>query len=113
MTQLVMGILPGGLITWFFTHLYYRKACTSVPDWAKPILEKLPDEPPSRERLLKLFQDALESGDVKPDPAVGCVACPQCGAPSTDFLHEAYGDDCRTIVVASCPHCGWTDHAEV
>ncbi len=113
MIQFVVGIVVGGLVSWFITHLYHRKSSINAPEWAKSILERLPADPPSKERLLELFQDALESGDATPDPVLGHVACPECGAPSTEFEHKTHGDDYHTIVVASCPHCGWNDHAEV
>ena len=63
--------------------------------------------------MLGLFQQALDTGQLRPDPVLGNVACPDCHAPASDFGHKVYGDDAHTVIVASCPRCGWSDHAEV
>jgi len=109
----VVPAVAGGLLSWLITRHYYRKSSIDVPEWAKPILRSLPQNPPSKEKLLELFQAALQRGDVAPDPVLGHVACPECHAPSSEFRHTTVGDDAHTIVVATCPRCGWSEHAEV
>src|SRR5215471_2616808 len=70
----VVPAVAGGLLSWLITRHYYRKSSIDVPEWAKPILRSLPQNPPSKEKLLELFQDALQRGDVAPDPVLGHVA---------------------------------------
>jgi hypothetical protein len=113
MIELTLGIIFGGIVSWCLTHIYYRKSSKEIPDWAKPIIEKLPKTKPSGAELLELFQDALDSKQIIPDPILGHVACPNCKAPSSDFETKCFGDENHTIIVKSCPHCGWSDHAEV
>ena len=113
MTELLVGTLAGGGISWLLTHVYYRKSSIEVPEWAKPIIRNLPPERPSRERLLELFQEALEKGDVRPDPVFGHVACPECHAPFSDMNTTTRdADRGRVVAFADCPHCGWSAHAE-
>jgi hypothetical protein len=109
----VLLLLAGSLVTLIVTHIYYRKSSTSVPEWAKPVLENLPASPPTPDELLRLFQEALDSGEATPDPVLGHVACPDCGTPSTQFRHTTHTDDRLTVVVAECPTCGWTDHTQI
>jgi transcriptional regulator with XRE-family HTH domain len=63
--------------------------------------------------LLRLFQQALDLGEVRPDPLLGHVACPLCDAPAADFAHKTIGDDIHTVVIARCPHCGWSEDVVV
>jgi hypothetical protein len=111
--ELVLSLILGGIVSWALTHAYYRKGSIEVPEWAKPIVANLPSEPPSKERLLELFQTALNKGDVTPDPVFGHVACPECHSPFGDIEKKVFGDDRYTVVVATCPHCGWSADADV
>jgi hypothetical protein len=113
MIELVIGVILGGFVSWLVTHIYYKKSSTEIPDWAKPIIDKLPQSQPSESELLELFQEALNSGDIIPDPILGHVACPNCKSPASDFEEKGFGDEYHTIVVKTCPHCGWSDHAEL
>lgn len=113
MIELLVGAILGGGISWFVTHIYYRKSSTVVPEWAKPIIERLPEEPPTKERLLELFQDALDKGEIVPHPEFGYVACPECNAPSTDFEEEFWEAEGRSALYVKCPHCGWSYHSEI
>jgi len=113
MVKLVVGAILGGIVSWVVAHIYYKKSSREIPDWAKPIIEKLPQSKPTDAELLELFQEALSTGDVLPDPILGHVACPNCKAPASDFKEEGFGDEHHTIVVKTCPHCGWSEHAEL
>jgi len=113
MVELIIGAILGGIISWAVTHFYYKKASTDIPDWAKQIVEKLPQSKPTESELLELFQEALDTGDVVPDPILGYVACPNCKAPASDFEEKGFGDEYHTIVVKTCPHCGWSETAEL
>lgn len=110
---LIVGVIAGGLITWIVAHIYYRKTLTQVPEWAKPWVEGLPQEPLSNDQLLEYFQDALNEGVVTPDPLVGHVACPECKASAKDFEQQIFGDDIYTVINVSCPHCGWNETVDV
>ena len=105
MIELLVGIVGGGVLSWLISHIYYKKSSVKIPEWAKPIIERLPEEPPTNDRLLEIFQDALNRGEVEVDPIVGYVACPECKASSKDFKKTAYGDDMHTVVTVECPHC--------
>jgi hypothetical protein len=96
-----------------YYYVGYKKSTKEIPDWAKPIIEKLPQSKPTEAELLKLFQEALNTGDVVPDPIFGYVACPNCKAPASDFQEDGFGDEHHTIVVKTCPHCGWSEQAEL
>ncbi len=113
MIELVLGTVIGGTISWVVTHIYYQKSSNEIPDWAKQLVEKLPQSKPSEAELLELFQQALNTGEIVPDPLLGHVACPDCKAPASDFKDKSFGDEYHTIIVKSCPHCGWNDHAEL
>lgn len=113
MIELTIGIILGGIISWFVTYIYYRKSTSEIPEWAKPIIDKLPPEQPSQEKLLELFQEALNNEEIIPDPILGHVACPECKTTASDFQEKSYGDDYHTIVVKTCPHCGWSEQVEV
>ena len=113
MIELLIGIFAGALLSWFITHVYHKKSSNEPPEWAKPFIAKLPDEPPTKEKLLELFQNALDTGKVTIDYDIGCVACPQCNAPSSDFKKSGYGDDNHGVLFVECPHCGWVESRDV
>jgi rubredoxin len=113
MLELVIGLISGAVFSWLISHIYYKKSSVQIPDWAKPIIERLPEKPPTKEKLLELFQDALDKGEVEIDSVVGYVACPECKASAKDFEKTAFGDDIHTVVVVECPHCGWNKTTEV
>ena len=101
------------LISWFITHRYYRRSSKETPEWAKDIIENLPADPPTLSQLIRLFQKHLDSGDIQMHPVFKIVACPKCGVPVRDLEEKVYGDDAHTIVIATCPSCGWTETADV
>lgn len=113
MTELFIGIVGGAIFSWVISHIYYKKSSKQIPDWAKPIIAKLPEEQPTKDKLLELFQDALDKKDVHVDPLIGHVACPKCKASAKDFKKTVFGDDTHTIVVVECPYCGWSETIEV
>jgi hypothetical protein len=107
--DLVIGIFAGAILSLIITHYYYRKSSKQPPEWAKPFIERLPNEPPTKEKLIELFQEALDKGEAKIDPIFGYVACPKCKASAKDFKKSGSGDDYTTIVSVYCPHCGWSN----
>jgi len=113
MLELVIGLIGGAAFSWLISHIYYKKSSVQIPDWAKSIVEKFPEKPPTKEELLDLFQGALDKGEVEIDPVVGYVACPKCKASAKDFKKTALEDYIRTVVVVECPHCGWNKTIEV
>ena len=113
MIELLIGIFAGGSISWIITHLYYRKSNIDVPEWAKPLIKKLPEIAPSKEELLKLFQKELNNGNINLHPVFWHVACPICKLPITELKEELFGDDNHTILVLTCPNCGWSDSTEI
>jgi hypothetical protein len=114
MNELVIGILAGAIISWIIAHIYYKKSAAHIPDWAKSLIERLPEERPSPDRLLELFEDALQKGEIDPDPVFGHVACPVCKSPSKDFKKKVYSDENdRSVMIIECPHCGWSDSTDL
>jgi hypothetical protein len=113
MVELLIGAILGGILSWVITHIYYKKSSKEIPDWAKPIIKKLPQSKPTRAKLLKLFQDALNTGDIIADPMLGHVACPKCKAPASDFEEQLFEDEHHTVVSKTCPHCGWSKDVEL
>jgi len=86
------GALIGALLSWPIAHWYYRRAAKEIPEWARntpewaiPLIESLPSAPVSAERLITLYQAALERGDLFPDPESGYIKCPKCGAAKSQF----------------------------
>ncbi len=85
----------------------------SNPAWAKDLIDNLPTQQPKPSELLKLFQEHLDSGDIKINHLLGRVACPECNASVKEFEERVVGEDAHTIVVFTCPECGWSEHVEV
>lgn len=113
--ELLIGTVLGGLVSWAITHVYYRQSSAKVPAWAKPLVEKLSDTPPSLEGLIKLYHEALEAGEFHPDPLTGYVVCPRCGTPSSEFKYWEANDPERGDLYRGvrCPHCNWEQGGEV
>lgn len=109
----VIIFFAGAAFSWLITHLYYRKSSSQVPEWAKPLIEKLPDTPPTKEKLLELVQEYLNRGEVVVNEPTGHIACPECGNTAEQFQQEVFGDHRHTVVVTSCPACGWSQTDEV
>ena len=112
MTEIIF-LIVGFLFSWLIAHFYYHRSSTKTPKWADPIIKNLPEQPPTKIELLRLFQEHLDSGEIEVHPALGLVACPECGESAQKFEEVVYGDDAHTIVVAKCPSCGWSGHGEV
>ncbi|HEC79170.1 MAG TPA: hypothetical protein ENI34_08540 [candidate division WOR-3 bacterium] len=113
MIELIGGAILGGVISWVITRYYYKKSSVKAPEWAKPLIEKLPEVTPSLEELTALFQKEINKGTIKPHPVFQHVACPNCNAPLDKLKERIMGDDYTTILEISCPNCGWNDWAEV
>ena len=113
MIELIIGIVSGGALSWFISHKYYTKSNVAIPDWAKPLIEKLPQIAPSEKELLRLFQIEIDNGTITPHPVFMHVACPNCHVPIDELIEKISGDDYHTILDLSCPHCGWSDWTEV
>lgn len=105
----IIGIVLGGFISWIITREYYKKSNQCAPDWALPLIEKLPKVVPTDEEFLKLFQDEITNGKITPHPLFSIVACPECGAPLKELEKWENSDEYNTLVQIQCPHCGWHD----
>jgi ribosomal protein L37E len=109
--------LAGALLSWLITHLYHRHSSKQAPEWAdewlKGLIEKLPDTPPTKERLLELVQEYLKQGNAVVNEPAGHIACPECANSAENFEQSVCGDDSHTIVITSCPACGWSQSDEV
>ena len=110
MVEIIIAAIAG-FISWIFTHAYYKKSSKNIPDWAKLLVENLPKSKPTDTELLKIFEEALDTGSIVQDPVFGHVACPKCYAPASDF-EESGGADGVPLYI-TCPHCGWSAGVEV
>ena len=111
----VIFLVVGGLLSWLITHRYYRRSTVEVPtwihetpEWAIPLIEALPDQPISLDRLIELYQNALDNGEISVDPHSGYVKCPRCGASSSQFESWQDMDDRRGDLYygMKCRACG-------
>lgn len=118
---ILVGALVGALFSWPISHWYYRRSsqeatesAKTIPEWAKPLIEKLPDAPVTTERLIELYHEALEIGEIRPDPISGYVKCPKCGASSDQFESWEAGDAARDQLYRGrrCKACGYDVHWE-
>jgi len=41
--------------------VYYRKSSVKAPEWARPLIQSLPDQPISKEEFGKLFDDKMRN----------------------------------------------------
>ena len=112
---LLVGAAIGALFSWPISHWYYRlsskeanEAAKTVPDWARPLIAKLPDQPISLDRLAELYHEELELGNIRPDPVSGYLVCPKCGG-STDQFESWESGGYRG---RKCKACGYDVHWE-
>ena len=42
----LIGVALGGIITWIVTRHYYKKSMINAPEWARPLIDKLPQIAP-------------------------------------------------------------------
>ena len=107
--ELIVGVILGSLVSWGITHWYHKKSEKEAPEWAKPLIDSLPQEEPSTEELLAIVQNAINEGSVSPHPIFSHVACPECKAPIDELQETFYDHEHGYFVTAEleCPHCGW------
>ncbi len=77
------------------------------------MIEKLPDLPPSKEHLLEIVQECLKEGSAVVSKAAEYPVCPDCGNPSEYLQQEVVDDEGYSIVITSCPACGWIQGMEL
>jgi predicted RNA-binding Zn-ribbon protein involved in translation (DUF1610 family) len=110
--QELVGFIAGCLVTWLITHIYYQRSSTTIPKWAKELVEHLPKQRPTRDEVIRLFQEFLDTGQVEIDPLLSRVACPECGESAKSFERKGFGDDLVTVVQITCPACGWSEDVQ-
>lgn len=108
----IIIFIAGCIISWLIAHLYYHRSSTNIPEWAKEIVKHLPAQQPTEGELLQLFQEHLDSGVIEINPLLGRVACPNCGESIKNLKEDVFGDDSVTIVVYTCPSCGWSEDVQ-
>ena len=50
----------GSLVSWLITMVYYRKSSVKAPEWAKPLIQRLPNEPISKDEFSRLFEENMK-----------------------------------------------------
>jgi hypothetical protein len=58
-----IGAVLGSLGSLGIAHAYYRWSSVHPPNWARPLIEHLPQSPPSPERLVQLYLKTLAPTD--------------------------------------------------
>lgn len=114
--ELLVGIITGGALSWAIAHWYYRRSSKEVPDWANrtpdwaiPLIEKLPDAPVSQERLIELYNEAVATGELQPHQFTGFLKCPNCGAGQEYFEPYEASDPRYDMHIRGfrCSKCGY------
>ncbi len=54
----------GSLFSWLITMIYYRKSSVKAPRWAHKIIERLPEQPISKEEFEKLLAESWDSATI-------------------------------------------------
>jgi len=113
MGGIIIGIILGSVITLAIAHLYYKRSLIHTPEWARPLIEKLPDVQPSREKFIDMIHEFLEEEPI--DPHFGIVACPECKNPLDQMKRTSGSDPVRGdfYIGIECPVCGWWTGGEV
>ena len=62
--QPFLYFLAGSLVSWLVTMVYYRKSSFKAPEWARGMIERLPQQPISKEEFAKLFAENLENATI-------------------------------------------------
>ena len=83
--ELIVGLVGGGIISWLLTHWYYRKANKEAPEWARVLIDRFPNRPPTIDELVDLYHQAFMAGEITPHPS-GFIKCPECGTGSEKFV---------------------------
>ncbi len=110
--EIILFVL-GSLITWFVSKYYYQKGNKQTPEWAKPLIEALPNSKPSEEELLKIVQDYIDAGNAIIHQPTQRLVCPKCGKTAKNFHDDDVSADDICMVKTSCPFCGWEQYNEV
>ena len=105
----VILFLAGIVATWVVAHVYYRRSSAEAPAWAKPLIERFGNEPPSTEQLIEYFNEAVADGTIIPHVPSGYVMCPKCKEPSSELEYYEVNDPKSDHRYAGtrCRKCGW------
>ena len=100
--------------TWLIAHAYYRRSSVQVPEWARPLVESLPEARPSRERLIEL--STRRSRRVTSSrTAISATSRAQVQGVTSEFettrQHDERFDD--DYLVIRCKRCGWSDFTQL
>ena len=59
----IIFLVLGGIVSWFITHIYYKKADKEAPEWAKPLFRILPESKPDDTELISLVKKFISEED--------------------------------------------------
>jgi hypothetical protein len=77
------------------------------------LIEKLPDLSTSKEHLLEIVQECLKNGSAVVNKPAKYPICTDCGNSSEHLQQEVIDDKEYSILITSCPACGWIQAMEV
>ncbi len=116
--EMFAGVVLGGVVSWAITHYYDRRASVRVPDWARPLLRRLPEAAPSKAELQKVFREVLEETElevVEPEDENEFEELEECPKCQSDELEVGDDEDARGRVFETieCLSCGWRDKRQL
>ena len=66
---MIAGALVGAILSWAVAHWYYRRSIVEMPEWAKkvpewaiPLIQKLPDRPMTDGEAIARFLELRGDG---------------------------------------------------
>lgn len=107
------GVILGAVLGWLVSRRYYRLAARDSRDQQEMLQLTAPYLVPTPEYFRRMIQREVETGGIRPHPVFQHVQCPECEAPFEEMKEQIYGEDTCTVLVVSCPRCGWTESTEV
>ncbi|MAL84309.1 hypothetical protein IG389_07885 [Idiomarina abyssalis] len=56
----ILVFFGGAFISWLITHLYHRHSSKNAPEWAEPLMSRLPQHQPTESELQEIIQEYLK-----------------------------------------------------
>ena len=116
----ILGIIIGGVVSWFIAHVYYKKATKDQDIVFNKLSRELRDAilNDNRKKLSVLDLNELireKTIDIEVGEAIPYLACPKCGSDDlertsdveVDYVHEG-PEFASPYDIIRCKECGWT-----
>ncbi|MGM0656531.1 MAG: hypothetical protein ACQETR_14605 [Thermodesulfobacteriota bacterium] len=97
----------------FMGRVNLTSACKpKQQDETKILIEKPPALRPSKYHLSEIVQECLQEGITMLNKPAKYPICPDCGNPSEYLQQEVVDEEGLSIIITSCPACGWIQGME-